>query len=291
MEPVVSIDRLTVVGGVEGSWNRGTRVASGDYRMVHDICESNAESVPGRYPYDYGYSFAGGGYVAFARQGAGIPAVRVDLNPNRLDADSAIRPLLAHLFDTRCTRFDVAVDYPHAVVGEWVPVGRSGKRFTVAARSGRVQTQMVGSRSSARQLVVYDKVADCRAKDEPVPWGFTGGDMMRVEARQRLKPSDGCGVLSPDLLDDVRLVAMGDEWSSHKVRDRALIEYVMRNPQARGELSPYYRKKLDTLLAVQGDSGAEFLPGIVYREARCALLETYFGLMGAGGGGEVLTAG
>ena len=284
MNPVASLDRLTIVGDVDGAWRSDRGEARGDFAYVHEICESVVGPSAAAYPYQYAYNLTGGGYVAFARGGARVPAVRIDLNPNKLDADSPVRAILDLLFDTRCTRLDVAVDYPDKVVGEWAPIGRSGKRFTVQARNGRVETQMVGARSSARQLVVYDKVADCKAKKEPIPWGCEG-PLMRVEARQRLKPADGSSVLSPDMMDDVELLDRGATFEGLKLRDRAMLEYLARHPEARGELLPDQRRRLDSLAGVQAGSTIQPSPSMVYREHLPALREQYFATLGGGGGG------
>ena len=284
MNPVASLDRLTIVGDIDGAWRSDRGEARGDFAYLHEICESVVGPSAAAYPYQYAYNLTGGGYVAVARCGARVPAVRVDLNPNKLDADAPVRAVLDLLFDTRCTRLDVAVDYPDKVVGELTPIGRSGKRFTVQARNGRVETQMVGARSSARQLVVYDKVADCKAKREPVPWGWDG-PLMRVEARQRLKPADGSAVLSPDMMDDVSLLDRCATFEGLNIKDRAMLEYLGRHPEAVCEVSRDQRRRLDSLVGVQPDSTIQPSPSMVYREALPALREQYFDTLGSGGGG------
>ncbi|MRR13397.1 hypothetical protein EG835_13295, partial [bacterium] len=139
-----------------------------------DLCRSYSEGMQrGKYPYGSAWMLSGGGHVSLALRDTAVPLVRVDFNPNKVSG-GPIPLLLAQMFDTRCTRLDVAVDYPGEDIGAYRPVGRAGKRFSVESRAGAVETMMVGARSSARQLVVYDKVADAKAKGEPVPWGWAG---------------------------------------------------------------------------------------------------------------------
>lgn len=212
--------------------------------------------------------------MSFAREGTAVPLVRVDINPNKLPADAPVRQVLALMCDTRCTRLDVAVDYLGERVGQWVPVGRSGKRFTVQARGGAVETQMLGARSSARQLVVYDKVADCRAKKEELPWDWSG-DAMRVEARQRLSPAEASSVLAPDMMDDVSLVGRGASYAGLPLVDRAVLEYLARNPDEWSSLSRQQRRRLDGLKECSGVS-LDPPPREVYREGLPALREAYY---------------
>lgn len=279
MEPVASLDRMTVVGDLDGFFGEAGAVYGAGLKEAVDVCQCYAEQMmPGKYPYGSAFQLVGGGHVSFSRVSAGVPLVRVDINPNKLSPGAPVRRVLASMFDIRCTRLDVAVDYPGSRVGEWVPVGRTGKRFTVAARSGAVETQMLGARSSARQLVVYDKVADCKAKKEEVPWGWTG-DMMRVEARQRLKPVDGSSVLSPDMMDDVSLVGRGASYAGLAISDRAMLEYLARHPDEWSALSRAQKRRLDGLKAFGGvclDPAA----GEVYRDALPDLRERYYDVVG-----------
>lgn len=275
MEPLVSLDRMTIVGDLDGFFGEAGTAYGAGVREAVDVCRCYAEAtMPGKYPYGSAFQLSGGGHVSFARESADVPLVRVDINPNKLDPDAPVRRVLALMFDTRCTRLDVAVDYLGSRVGEWVPVGRSGKRFTVAARNGAVETQMLGARSSARQLVVYDKVADCKAKKEPLPWEWDG-DIMRVEARQRLKPSEGSSVLAPDMMDDVSLVGRGAQYAGLEIVDRALLEYLARHPDEWSSLSRSQRRRLDGLK----DFGGVCLdpkPGEVYRAGLPDLRGRYF---------------
>jgi len=275
VEPLVSLDRMTIVGDLDGFFGEAGTAYGVGLKEAVDVCQSYSEStMVGKYPYGSAFQLSGGGHVSFARTGTAVPLVRVDVNPNKVDPDAPVRRVLGLMFDTRCTRLDVAVDYLGSRVGEWVPVGRSGKRFTVAARGGAIETQMLGARSSARQLVVYDKVADCKAKKEPVPWDWTG-DIMRVEARQRLKPADGSSVLSPDMMDDVSLVGRGAEYAGLPVEDRAMMEYLARHPDEWSALSRSQRRRLDGLKDFGGvcldPSAAE-----VYRAGLPDLRDRYF---------------
>jgi len=275
VEPLVSLDRMTIVGDLDGFFGEAGTAYGAGLKEAVDVCQSYSEStMMGKYPYGSAFQLSGGGHVSFARATAAVPLVRVDVNPNKLSPDAPVRRVLGLMFDTRCTRLDVAVDYLGSRVGEWVPVGRSGKRFTVAARGGAIETQMLGARSSARQLVVYDKVADCKAKKEPVPWDWTG-DIMRVEARQRLKPSEGGSVLAPDMMDDVSLLGRGAEYAGLPVRDRAMLEYLSRHPDEWSALSRAERRKLDGLKDFGGvcldPSAAE-----VYRAGLPDLRDRYF---------------
>ena len=271
----MSLDRLTVVGDLDGFFGNGGVAYGPGLKEAVDVCRCYSEVMTaGKYPYGSAFQLSGGGHVSFARENSGVPLVRVDINPNKLDRAAPVRRVLGLMSDTRCTRLDVAVDYLGHRVGEWVPVGRSGKRFTVAARSGAVETQMLGARSSARQLVVYDKVADCKAKKEALPWDWTG-DVMRVEARQRLKPADGSSVLSPDMMDDVSLVGRGAEYCGLAIEDRAMMEYLARHPDEWSALSRSQRRRLDTLKDYGGvcldPSAAE-----VYRSGLPDLRDRYF---------------
>lgn len=278
MDPKASIDRLTIVGGVAGSECRLGRIAHGDFLDVHDLCESYSEGdIGAKYPYQYAYQLQGGGHVSVAREGTKVPVLRVDLNPNKLDPDAPVRSIVDRMLDTRITRCDVAIDYFGRDVGDFIPVGRSGKRFSVSARSGAIQTQMIGARSAARQLVVYDKIADCRAKREPLPWDFDGS-VMRVEARERIRPADGSTVLAPDLVDDVQLLTRGG--GDVAIKDRALIDYLARNPDEWGDLSPYMRRRLRNLGSVRGSSTLQPSPAEVYRGSRSLLLDQYFSVVG-----------
>jgi hypothetical protein len=267
---------MTVVGDLDGFFGNGGVAYGPGLREAVDVCRCYAEVMtPGKYPYGSAFQLSGGGHVSFARESSGVPLVRVDINPNKLEAAVPVRRVLGLMCDTRCTRLDVAVDYLGHRVGEWVPVGRSGKRFTVAARNGAVETQMLGARSSARQLVVYDKAADCKAKKEELPWDWTG-DVMRVEARQRLKPADGSSVLSPGMMDDVSLIGRGAEWSSVlAIADRAMLEYLGRHPDEWSALSRSQRRRLDTF---KDSSGVTLDPsaGEVYRAGLSDLRERYF---------------
>jgi hypothetical protein len=270
---------MTVVGDLDGFFGEAGTAYGRGLNEALEVCRSYAEAtMPGQYPYGSAFSLGGGGHVSFAREGTAVPIVRVDVNPNKLEADAPVRRILAAMFDTRCTRLDVAVDYLGSRVGEWVPVGRSGKRFTVAARGGAVETQMLGARSSARQLVVYDKVADCKAKKEAVPWDWTG-DMMRVEARQRLKPADGSSVLAPDMMDDVFLVGRGVEYSGLPLSDRAMLEYLGRHPEEWSATSRAQRKRLSGLRTGSGCT-LDPRPAEVYRDSLPALRERYFDTIG-----------
>ena len=291
LEPLASIDRLTVVGDLDGSFTASGHAVGHGLVDALEVCRSYAVTATGgKYPYGSAFTFEGGGFVAFARRDAVVPLVRVDVNPNKLGADSPVREVIGLMFDTRCTRLDVAVDYPGEPVGEWMPYGRAGKRFTVGSRAGGVETRMVGARSSARQLVVYDKIADAKAKHEDVPWGLSDhSDLMRVEARERYRPADAGGVLGSDLMDDVILSRVGAEFSGLNIKDRALLHYLSEYPDAWVEVSRDTRRRLQSLVAVQGSSLLEPSVSSVYRSSLPVLREVLYASMSgrsAGGGGE-----
>lgn len=288
MEPIASIDRVTVVGDLEGDFREDGKARGVGVEAAVAVCRSYAEtSMPGKYPYRSAFALGGGGFVSFSRTDTAVPLVRVDLNPNKLAVDAPVREILRLMFDTRCTRLDVAVDYPGESVGDWVPFGRAGKHFQVNARGGAVETFMVGARSSARQLVVYDKIADAKAKGEPVPWDFSG-PMTRVEARERYRPDRGVSVLAPDLMDDVSLVRRHGEYAGLSLRDRAMLHYLAEFPEAWNQLCRETRRRLGGLITVQGESTLEPSAGSIYRCSLKALHDAYFSVVGGGDCAEVV---
>jgi len=221
---VCSIDKLTILGNL-----RHERVFHSFMTAVdNDYVKSHREH-PDKYPYIDSWQFADGSFMQYAGDSAAkVPEIRVEFNPSKCQAGNMLA-LLNHVIMKRVTRLDVAIDFDIDISEyAWLCPGKTSVRY--CDRSGKLQTLYFGKRNSRRYFRIYDKAAE-QEEVNRVWW--------RVEAQARFHPRDR-DFLPTDMFDGLYAIPQ----VVTDVDDRALIYYLIHNPEQIRNLSRRQRKHL-----------------------------------------------
>ena len=201
-------------------------------------------------------------------------AFRMDYNPNNLTKEQATKikdVILPAVKNAKFTRVDIAfdIDYPLSkfMYLEKIPK----KKSNYVGKTGAVETMYFGTRESNEQLRIYDKNTEGSGKVRKVD-EETGEVSYEFEP-----PKDKQGNLhehwwrleftlkqdkieifrNPEecIFGNYRIVKLShlDYEKIEKVTDRALVYYIMNNPDEKGSLNKRQRKKFEEYIVDMAD--------------------------------------
>lgn len=250
-----SIDRLTVLGK--------TRYIDLFEQLVRNK-QTVKRMVVAEYPYRKAFITSDGAWIGLTGEDCKtVPKIRVDFNPNSLSEDGAkeLHEILGMMASQRLSRVDVAIDYVGKDLSnlEWhETIERSRRLYT--SRTGRLETLYLGAPSSDRQTRIYDKGLEQGAD---YAW-------WRVESQARLKK--GHSLFQDNPFEGLYAYEKGSEYEGLSLEDRAVLQYVEKNPTAIGQLEKrkrqYYRK-----LMTQTENKLQPLPCEVFEKEKGNLLQ------------------
>lgn len=224
----VSLDRLSLVGGIENKRQFERFLARDDYVMTGWI---NRVGI-----YRYTYQFVDGGVLQIAdpssERNLGVPTLRVEFNPNDCLRDG-IERVLRYVKVYHLTRVDVAIDYFDVDLGvlTWLDVTGRRKRAEYRSASGCLETLYFGSNSSEKRFRIYDKAREQKDRSGRIWW--------RVEAQIRSDSIHG------NPFSDIVAVL---EYPGMTLYDRAMCYYLSHFPSAFAELSRKTRLKYRSMM-------------------------------------------
>lgn len=232
----VSIDRLTVCGNVFGDLERFFR-----------LCDAIEYKSFAKYPYRYAIHFVDGSVLQIAEKDAvnsgKIKALRYDFNPNNKNYEKLHCDVLRLMKDSHFTRIDVAFDIYNVDMSSWRWIDTVGRPFNVwYSGSGAVETWYIGGKSSVIKIRIYDKAKEQKVKDK-LWWRVEL--QMRREACKMIEKLNGELYFNP--FEGIYPVA-DDDFKHLDIKTRALVKYLINEPQSFSELSVNSRSKYKKIL-------------------------------------------
>lgn len=236
----ISIDKLTVVGNIFGD-------LEGFYRR----CDATEYHGLAKYPYRYSIHFLDGSLLQVAEQervrSGHLKELRYEFNPNRKDYNKLHYGILGHMKDVHFTRIDVAFDIYDIDMSSWRWIDLLGRPFNVwYSGAGEVETWYIGGKSSDVRIRIYNKAKEQQKKDK-VWWRVEV--QMRRETSQLLQAFDGEVYFNP--FNDIYAVK-DDDFKHLDIKTRALVKYLINEPQGFSELSINSRSKYRRMIAEEG---------------------------------------
>ena len=234
----VSIDRMTICGGVHGKLE--------EYLEDSLFVE---KSFFAKYPYRKSIQFLDGsllqiGEIDAVRSGK-IKPLRYDFNPNNTTYEKEQMKIVGLMKTAHLTRVDVAFDVHDVDMSRWLWVDRLSRPYNVYySGTGLVETWYVGGKDSEMRIRAYNKAKERKLKDT-VWW--------RVEVQMRGKVAK-CFTdytLEYNPFEDVTPVINGN-YPELDIRQRAMVTYLIDNPSGFDELSPNTRSEYKKLIRLIG---------------------------------------
>ena len=234
----VSVDRLTVCGGIYG-----------DLEGYLEDSLFVERSFFANYPYRKTIKFIDGsvlqiGEIDAVRSGK-IKPLRYDFNPNNSAYEKEQIKILRLMKDVHATRIDVAFDVRGVDMARWLWVDRLSRPYSVYySGNGLVETWYVGGKDSETRIRIYDKAKEQKIKNET--WWRVEVQMRGKVVERFLKYS-----LEYNPFEDVTPVINGD-FKELDIKQRAMVNYLIDNPAGFDELSGNTRSEYKKLIRLVG---------------------------------------
>lgn len=236
----ISIDRLTFCGNLRGS--------------LEVFCQNNEyikRTGFAKYPYRDSISFIDGSILQIAEKGAvnqgKIKELRYEFNPNNKTYEKVQLSVMKLLKDAHCTRVDVAFDIFDVDMSDWSWIDRKSRPSNIwFDGQGRKETVYVGGKDSDLKFRIYNKAVEQGEKDKK--W-------WRVEVQMRGEVAESYRVwsrrykgLAPyNPFNDV-VPVMNKDMKDLPIKDRAMVMFLINNPDGFSELSGKTKKKYKDLI-------------------------------------------
>lgn len=232
----ISIDRLTVCG------NR-----LNDLEKFYRQSEVTDYKSFAKYPYRHSVHFLDGSVLQIAEKDAvnsgKIKELRYDFNPNNKLYEKLHLQVLGHMKDLHFTRIDVAFDVYDIDMSSWRWIDTKGRPFNVwYSGTGEVETWYIGGKSSDLKIRIYNKAKEQKL-DNKVWWRVEV--QIRRETCKLIQAFDGKVMYNP--FDDIYAVVDGD-YKHLDIKTRAMVKYLINEPQCFSELSVNSRSKYKKIL-------------------------------------------
>lgn len=247
----VSIDRLTVVGHDVGHFSQTVNDSSfGFIKNSHFA----------KYPYRKQWNCFDGSVVQWSDVRE-ITPIRFEFNPNNIvqsdenEHRQNIVKILRTMKYPKVNRLDLALDFKGIDLSGLTVVDMSSRKQNEWRNgSGKRETLYIGGKTSDLKIRIYDKAVEQN--------DTSNGHWWRVEAQMK---GDWCSPMNGELrvngqsfmkckkqvfspFDDVKLLFPSLE-SVKRIQDRAMLAYLIENPESFAELSVNTRLKYKKLLA------------------------------------------
>lgn len=234
----MSIDRLTICGNLFGS-----------LEYFFSNCEQTKTKCFAKYPYRDQIQFLDGSVLQVAEkslvQTGKIKELRYDFNPNNEKYEKLHMQVIGLMKDVHITRLDVAFDVYDIDMGNWQWIDSLGRPYNVYySGSGEVETWYVGGKDSELRVRIYNKAKEKKMKD--VIW-------WRVEVQMRgevAKMVQEYNVIYNPFEHVTPVVNSG--FPELDIKTRAMVRYLIDNPQAFNELSKKTRAEYRKLIRLVG---------------------------------------
>lgn len=239
----ITVDKVVLVGDDVGSFSYRMNDASFEY--IDKITSSS-------YPYKKAWHCRDGSYVQWSDSN-NHRAIRVEFNPNNVEQEN-IEKILETMKYGKFNRVDIAFDFEDVDLSDYQFVDNlSRKRNYWMNGSGRLETLYIGAPGSGLRIRIYDK-----AKEQGME-----GDWWRIESQitdEWVKPLNGDFLddsgqnfnvkpFLPNFFDGLKVFVPSLSESGLKMQEQAMIEFLVRNPEKWGEVSPNSRRKYKKILA------------------------------------------
>lgn len=227
----VSVDKLAIVADDVGNF---AEVVSNPFSAYI------GNRTHAKFPYRYGWQCSDGTYIQWGDENKKGKPIRIEFNPNRCDLKE-LRKILTRCKYPELTRcdltFDFDIDFSDAVFIDF----RYRKSNEWRDGTGRLETHYFGC-GDPMLIRVYDKAKE--QKDD------SGGVWWRVEAELR-KSFLECYNQYNELADPFEgvCIKIPDTSQIDDFQTRAIVDYLMRNPNEIGNLSKNSRTKYKKILA------------------------------------------
>jgi len=234
----LSIDRLTVCGNVFG-----------DLEGFYSRCMYIDYKGFAKYPYRHSIHFQDGSVLQVAEKenvrNGRMKELRYDFNPNHKEYNKKLHyQVLGLMKDSHFTRIDVALDVYDLDMSTWKWVDSLGrpKRIYMSGKDS-IETWYIGGKDSQIIIRIYDKAKEQKTKDGRKWWRVEV--QMRRDAVKLVEEMKGGVFYNP--FKDVSAVVEGD-FKHLDIKTRAMVKYLLNEPQGFSELSSASRAKYRKLI-------------------------------------------
>lgn len=230
---------------------------------------------PRNFMYQHNFKFGDGSFFQYG-EFQNEHTCRLEFNPNKADW-KLVHNIIKRVKYPKLTRLDIAVDYRGIDLSKYkIDMLTSRTQEFFYSRSGRLETQYIGSRSSDNFVRIYDKAKEQnkhlrKEEEEEIKIDY---DWWRVEAVIKDFQYDSFGNLInepfPLLIQERREVATGNM----KLSEKAMLFYLQHNPEAWEELSPNSQRKYKNMSFAYEYKELEVQPYQVYQDNKKELFQT-----------------
>lgn len=237
----ISIDKLTVLG---------------DFSDVNSDLEyflANTEYMKHRgfskYPYRDYVTFLDGSILQIAEKGAvrsgKVQGLRYEFNPKHTTFEKIHMAVLRHFKHARFSRIDIAMDFFDIDMTSWQWLDRkSRKQKHIISGLGQKETVYLGGVKADLTLRIYNKAVEQGEEDKT--WWRVEVEMRRdvADTYRRLSSQ---GEVSINPFEDITPIQRKD-FDHLPLKERAMLSYLLDNPEAFGELSKVTRSKYKKMM-------------------------------------------
>jgi len=213
-----------------------------------------------KYPYRYQFSFDDGLIIQVATDTKKVPTLRFEFNPQTTDYKRVLSRFDNSLVDIKITRLDYAQDYDlnfsRVLFGTKTPV----KSCVFRSRSQALETLYLGAPDASIRYRIYDKALES---------GIPMITKWRIEAQVRFT-SDVEPYTS--LRPFKNLIINEPDYDYLSVKERALVIYLLENPDGFKELAPATRSKYKKLIKGKVNTFKVMHPNTIYHKEKKQLL-------------------
>lgn len=234
----VSIDKIAIVGYDSGTFEKTVN------DKYFDFIQTNRSA---KHPYKKSFLCSDGSFMNWG-EAPNVSPLRYEFNPNKIEPSKEnehrknVVRMLRTMKHPKVNRYDIAIDFKGIDLSDMTFIDMSSRKQNLwLDGSGRLETRYIGAKSSDLQIRVYDKGRE-QKKDDDVWW--------RIEAQVR---GESCMVFNElgtvfDPFHDIK-IAKPSLQSIEKIEQRAMVDYLIRNPHELSSLSRPTRVKYKKLLA------------------------------------------
>jgi len=205
-----------------------------------------------KYPYRWQFQTEEGVTIQVADKNAPVKQLRFDFNPQESEFKRVLLPFKNTLVEQHITRIDFCQDYDLNMTRFHFQMKNSVKSCQFRSRTGALETLYLGAKDSALRFRIYNKALE---QGQP-------GTLWRIESQQRFKPKEDWWYAEPFAEFEMHRPVYDDL----KIQERAMVDYLVKNPSAWSELSrPARAKYKDLMRSGLGAGGAVIHPHDIYQ--------------------------
>lgn len=227
---------------------------------------------PKNFMYQHNFKFGDGSFFQYG-EFQNEHTCRLEFNPNKCDW-KIIYNIIKRVKYPKLTRMDIAVDYKGIDLSEYkidMLTARTQEFFF--SRSGKLETQYIGSRSSDNFVRIYDKAKEQnkhmkKEEEEEIQIAY---DWWRVEAVIKDFQHDKFGNIINEPFPLLIQERKENNPEQLKIAEKAMLFYLEHNPSEWEKLSPNSKRKYKNMSFSYEYRELEIQPYQVYEKEKQAL--------------------